>query len=96
LLAAELVVVVVVVVLVVVGAGVPFELHATDSTPTATAVMPTVRDARLRMWAVVNGNGLSLSSQTHDRTARFIPVRGRPPPEPPVRFYVQLAVSPLN
>ena len=61
-LAAALVVVVVVVV-VVVGAGVPWEPHATDSTPTATAVTPTVREARLRMWAMVNDNGVSLSSK---------------------------------
>jgi hypothetical protein len=65
--------VVVVVEVVDVGAGVPWELHATDSMPTATAATPTEKDARLRMWAVVNDNGISLSSQTHDKTARFIP-----------------------
>jgi hypothetical protein len=98
LLAAELVVVVVVVVVVLVevGAGMPFEPHATDNTPTTTAATPTVKDARLRMWAVINDNGISLSSQTQDRTARFIPARERPPPELRVRFYVELAVSPLN
>ena len=58
------------VVVVVVGAVVPFELQATDSTPTATAAMPTVKDARLRSWAVVNDNGISLSSQSDDVTAR--------------------------
>jgi len=58
------------VVVVVVGAVVPFELQATDSPPTATAAMPTVKDARLRSWAVVNDNGISLSSQSDDVTAR--------------------------
>src|SRR5262249_27080527 len=43
-----------------------------DSTPTATAAMPTVRDARLRNWAVVNDKGISLSSQSYDVTARYI------------------------
>ncbi len=62
LLAAVLVVVVVVVV-VVVGVGVPWEPHATTSTPTATAETPTVREARLLMWAVVKDNGVSLSSK---------------------------------
>jgi hypothetical protein len=32
--------------------------------------MPTVKDARLRSWAVVNDNGISLSSQSDDVTAR--------------------------
>jgi DNA gyrase/topoisomerase IV subunit B len=53
--------VVVVVVVVDVGAGVPLELHATESRPTATAAMPTVKEARLRTWAVFD-NGISLSS----------------------------------
>jgi hypothetical protein len=67
------VVVVVVVVLVVVGAGVPVELQATDSIPTATAVTPTPRDARLRIRALINDNGFSLSSQSDYVTARYIP-----------------------
>ena len=71
---------VVVVVVVVVGAVVPFELQATDSTPTATAAMPTVKDARLRSWAVVNDNGISLSSQSDDVTARYIPTGRQAPP----------------
>jgi hypothetical protein len=70
--ATELVVVVVVVV-VVVGAVVPFELQATDSRPTATATMPTVDGALLRICAVLNANGISLSSQSYDVTVRFIP-----------------------
>jgi hypothetical protein len=57
-LAVELVVVVVLVV--AVGAGVPLEPQATEIRPTAMAVTPTVRDARLRIWAVVNDNGISL------------------------------------
>ena len=89
-------VVVVVVVVVEVGAGVSVELHATESMPTATVAMPTVNDARLRVRAMVNDNGISLSSQSHDKTARFIPAHKRPPPEPPVGFYVQLAVSRLS
>jgi hypothetical protein len=55
--AAELVVVVVVVV--EVGAVVPFEPQATDSTPTAAATMPTVNDALLPSRAVFNANGLA-------------------------------------
>jgi hypothetical protein len=70
--ATELVVVVVVVV-VVVGAVVPFELQATDSRPTATATTPTVDGALLRICAVLNANGISLSSQSYDVTVRFIP-----------------------
>ncbi|AGB21552.1 hypothetical protein Mycsm_01129 [Mycobacterium sp. JS623] len=77
--AAEVVVVVVVVLVVAVGAGVPVELHATDSAPTATAVTPTVRDARLEIWAVINDNGLSLSSQSDYVTARYIPTGRRAP-----------------
>src|SRR4029077_17629384 len=68
---AELVVVVVVVV--VVGAVLPLELHATDSTPTATAATPAVNGALLRTCAMVDGNGISLSSQSYDVTVRFIP-----------------------
>jgi len=74
--AAELVVVVVGVVLVVVGPGVPVELHATDSTPTATAVMPTVRHARWRMW--VNDNGVSLPRKvTIGQRDSYLPARDR-------------------
>ncbi len=64
---------VVVVVVVVVGAVVPVELHATDSAPIATAIMPTVTDTPLRSCAVLNDNGISLTSQSYDVTARSIP-----------------------
>ena len=68
-----MVAVVVVVEVVEVGAGVPVELHATDNRPTARAATPTVKDARLRTWAVFNNNGISLSSQSDYETARYIP-----------------------
>ena len=71
--AADVDVVVVVVEVVEVGAGVPLELHATDNRPTATAATPTVKDARLRTWAVLSNNGISLSSQSDYVTARYIP-----------------------
>jgi hypothetical protein len=77
LAAALVVVAVVVVVVLVVGAVVPFELHATDNRPTATATMPTVNDAVLRTSAVSNANRISLSSQSHDVTVRFIPTWAR-------------------
>ena len=84
--------VVVVVVVVVLGAGVPFELHATDSIPTATAVMPTVSDARFRIWALVNDNGLSLPRKvTIGQRDSYLPVGDRYQ-----NRYVELAVSPLS
>jgi hypothetical protein len=85
-----------VVVVVVVGAVVPFELHATVSIPAAMAATPIVNGARRQMRTTVNTTGISLSSQSHDRTARFIPARRRQPPEPQVGLSVDLAVSPLN
>jgi hypothetical protein len=69
--AAELVVVVVVVG--VVGAVGPFELQATDSRPTATATIPDVNGALRQIRAMVNDNGISLSSQSYGVTVRFIP-----------------------
>jgi hypothetical protein len=82
-------VVVVVVVVVVVGAVVPFELQATDSRPTATATMPTVDGALLRICAVLNANAISLSSQSYDVTVRF----RRQVTEPRVGLCVELPVS---
>jgi hypothetical protein len=93
---AELVVVVVVVVVLVVGAVVPLEPHATVSIPAAMAATPIVNGARRQIRARVNANGISLSSQSYDRTARFIPARRRQPPESQVGLSVDLAVSPLN
>jgi hypothetical protein len=86
------VVVVVVVVLVVVGAVVPFELHATVSTPAATATVPTVSDARVRIWAVVNDNGISLPRKvtTGQRDSYLRAGAGQQD------RYVELPVSPLN
>jgi hypothetical protein len=90
------VVVVVVVVVLVVGAVTPFELQATDTIAATMATTPIVNGARRQMRARVDANGISLSSQSHDRTARFIPARRRPSPEPQVGLSVDLAVSPLN
>jgi hypothetical protein len=61
-LAAALVVAVVVVVVVVLvgGAVVPFDPHATDSIPVATATTPIVSGARRQTRAMVNPNGFSL------------------------------------
>jgi hypothetical protein len=60
-LAAALVVVAVVVVVVLVGgAVVPFDPHATDSIPVATATTPIVNGARRQTRAMVNPNGFSL------------------------------------
>jgi hypothetical protein len=88
---------VVVVVVVVVGAVVPCEPHATDSIPAAMASTPIVNGARRQIRAKVNRNGISLSSQTYDRTVRFIPTCTRATgTEPLVDLYVELPVSPLN
>lgn len=90
--AAAEVAVVVVVVLVAVGAGVALVLHATESTPAATAVMPTLRDARLRIWAVINDNGLSLPRKvTIGQRDSYLPASDRHQ-----NRYVELAVSPLS
>jgi len=90
--AAAEVAVVVVVVLVAVGAGVALVLHATKSTPAATAAMPTLRDARLRIWAVINDNGLSLPRKpTIGQRDSYLPASGRHQ-----NRYVELAVSPLS
>jgi hypothetical protein len=61
-LAAALVVAVVVVVVVVLVGGVvvPFDPHATDSIPVATATTPIVNGARRQTRAMVNPNGFSL------------------------------------
>jgi hypothetical protein len=49
-----------VVVGVLVGAVVPFEPHATDSAPAATASTPIVNGARWQTRAMINTNGISL------------------------------------
>ncbi|MBP1819737.1 putative DNA-binding transcriptional regulator AlpA [Mycobacterium sp. OAE908] len=55
-------------------------------------MMPTLRDARLRIWAVINDNGLSLPRKvTIGQRDSYLPASDRHQ-----NRYVELAVSPLS